>query len=342
MDWDLPRTPASAQLLVRLGAELGCPGQKLLAGTGLTTAMLADPRSEIGARQELGVVANLVVATGDRPGLGFTAGSRYHVTTYGLWGFMLISSPTPRVAVETALRYLDLTFAFCRIEAHEHGDELRVTLSAETLPLPVRRFLIEREAAAIRTLQREAFGDDVLTLTALRLALPAPGPVPDEGLFGVTARYDADETVLVFRGTALNQPMPQADEHTAALARAQCRDLLQRRRARAGLAGRVRDLLVEDPADPPGAERIAALLHISPRTLQRRLAEEGTSYRALLNEVREQLATELLVAGGLPVAEVARRLGYLELSSFSQAFRRWTGMGARAYRGAAARSRPRA
>lgn len=73
-------------------------------------------------------------------------------------------------------------------------------------------------------------------------------------------------------------------------------------------------------------------LQLSERTLRRRLAEEGTSLGALLDEVREKLAEELLVTGGSPVAQVAQRLGYLELSSFSQAFRRWKGMGPQAYR----------
>jgi AraC-like DNA-binding protein len=56
------------------------------------------------------------------------------------------------------------------------------------------------------------------------------------------------------------------------------------------------------------------------------------SFRGLLDEIREQIAEELLVTGGLSVAEVAGRLGYLEVYSFSQAFRRWKGAGPRAYR----------
>ncbi len=71
---------------------------------------------------------------------------------------------------------------------------------------------------------------------------------------------------------------------------------------------------------------------MSDRTLLRRLADEGVSFRGLLDEIREQLAEELLVTGGLSVAEVTGRLGYLEVSSFSQAFQRWKGVGSRAYR----------
>jgi AraC-like DNA-binding protein len=138
--------------------------------------------------------------------------------------------------------------------------------------------------------------------------------------------------VLAFDASALDQPMPQANEHAAAVALEQCRDILQRRRARSGTSGQVRDLLVARIADAPPAERAAAELGLSARTLQRRLADEGTSYRALLDEVREQLAEELLSTGGLTVGEVARRLGYVEVSSFSQAFRRWKGVSPRAFR----------
>jgi AraC-like DNA-binding protein len=70
---------------------------------------------------------------------------------------------------------------------------------------------------------------------------------------------------------------------------------------------------------------------MSSRTLRERLAAERTSYRELLDEIRERLAEEMLTEG-LTVAQAAERLGYQEVSSFSHAFRRWKGMGPRAYR----------
>jgi AraC-like DNA-binding protein len=94
----------------------------------------------------------------------------------------------------------------------------------------------------------------------------------------------------------------------------------------------VQTYLERTALSPPRLRQLAATLNVSDRTLRRRLADEGVSFRGLLDEIREQLAEELLVTGGLPVAEVAERLGYLEVSSFSQAFRRWKGVGPRAYR----------
>lgn len=153
-----------------------------------------------------------------------------------------------------------------------------------------------------------------------------------EKVFGMRPDFDAQENIIAFDGKLANVPLPQANEQTAAVALQHCRDLLDRRRARTGVAGQVRNILLEQLTAPPDAAAIADTLHLSERTLRHHLAQEGTSYRALLDEVRERLAEELLVAQGLPVAEIANRLGYVEVSSFSQAFRRWKGIGPRAFR----------
>ncbi|MBU3062708.1 helix-turn-helix transcriptional regulator [Nocardia sp. NEAU-G5] len=94
----------------------------------------------------------------------------------------------------------------------------------------------------------------------------------------------------------------------------------------------MRNILIAHMVSSPDGAAIAGQLHRSERTLRHQLAREGTSDRALLDEIREQLAEELLITQGLSVAEIAHRLGYVEVSSFSQAFRRWKGMSPRAFR----------
>jgi AraC-like DNA-binding protein len=91
------------------------------------------------------------------------------------------------------------------------------------------------------------------------------------------------------------------------------------------MSGRVRDVLLREPRHIPGQEDVAAALHVSARTLRRHLDEEGTSFRAVVEQTREYLAEELLVTAGLSVEQVADRLGYSESSSFVHAFRRWKG-----------------
>ena len=79
-------------------------------------------------------------------------------------------------------------------------------------------------------------------------------------------------------------------------------------------------------------EQLAARLNISPRTLRRRLEQEGTTFQELLAKVRSTLAKELLLTGKLSVEQVSERLGYSDAGSFYHAFKRWTGKPPSAFR----------
>ena len=83
---------------------------------------------------------------------------------------------------------------------------------------------------------------------------------------------------------------------------------------------------------PPHIEEIAASCPLKTRTLQRRLAEAGTTYSRIVDEVRFQAACRLLEDSSLPLAEIASALGYSDPANFTRAFTRWTGTTPRAYR----------
>lgn len=334
-----PRAPVGTMLTARFGEERGIDITTCLDGTGLGPDRLADPNLEVTLEQELAVSANLARALGNPPGLGIEVGTRFRLTSYGMWGFALISSPTLRSAIDVGLQFMDLTFALCEIEARQVGSELQLILSCDDVAPELRRFAVEREAAGIQTIQRDIFATPI-AISRVTFAFPPP---PRKAMklyrdvFGVVPEFDADRTALVLDAGLLDAPLPQANEITTAQALEHCRELLERRKARGGLAGQIRDVLVARLSDPPSASQVADLLHMSARTLRHQLAQEGTSFRLLLDEVRERLAEEYLNRG-LRVTEIAMRLGYVEASSFSQAFRRWKGIGPRAYRDMAGRS----
>lgn len=334
----LTRSAASTLLLVRLGVERGIDEATSLAGTGLTVDDLRRPGAEVLARQELAAITNLVDACPDDD-LALEAGTRYHLTTYGIWGFALASSPTVGSALEVGARFVDLSFTFCRLEVEQDDRELRLVLHDDELPAAVREFVVVRDLVGLRTILTELTAGS-LPLRRVSLALPRP---PDltryRGIFGVEPTFDAASNLAALDLSALDLPLPQADELTAAMTEAQCRALVEQRRARTGTAGQVRDLLAGTPSDMPTLPQVAAALTVSERTLRRRLDDEATSYRALVDEVRETLAEELLSTGGLSVEQVARRLGYAETASFTHAFTRWKGLSPRAFRQAGQRAR---
>jgi AraC-like DNA-binding protein len=329
--WDFPRGVAGTTLLVRFGVDRGLAERDLLAGSGLTAATLADPSAEVGAQQELQVVRNLAAAL---PDAGVAAGLSYHATTFGILGFAFISSPTMREAVAVALRYFDLSFAFTTPRVTLDGGQVRLELDDHLLPADVARFLVERDLAAIHTVINELVPGGVpLTGLALRAPEPAAGPAAHRAAFGLCPEFASGANAATFDAAYLDQPLPQANAHTVAMCEERCRELVSRRRARGGTAHEVRDRLTRIGALASGMPDIARELNLSTRTLRRRLSAEGTSFRVLLDEVREALAEELLTRGAVPVEDVAVRLGYAEASSFIHAFKRWKGVTPAAYKG---------
>jgi AraC-like DNA-binding protein len=223
------------------------------------------------------------------------------------------------------MRFVDLTYALTRISAQEGDGEVRLFFDDLDVPEHVRRFILLRDTSAALQLWHETLGRPVVPLrVTLRLPQPAD-PTPYEATFGVPPRFGAARSMLAFDAALLDQPLPQAAPLTAALCEAQCRDLLQRRHLRRGTSGRVRDILVRTGVIL-GQEEVAAEVHVSVRTLRRMLRDEGTTFRAIVEQTREHLAEELLVTAGLSVEQVAGRLGYSDASTFVHAFRRWKGV----------------
>ncbi|BBY53185.1 AraC family transcriptional regulator [Mycobacterium koreense] len=332
IDLHAKRSAASLAVMLDWAAGQGVTPQQCLAGTATTPALVRRPAAEVSGEQELTAIANILAAVGDRPGLGLQAAAHYPITAFGVWGYAILTSATLGEAIDVAVRFVRLSYAFCVFETRRLGDELSIVIDARAVPAAVRRFVVERDAAAIPTLYREIFGESPPRPARVAFALPDPGP--DLGIyeqfFGTAPVFDEAETSVTLCAAQLNVALPQASPHTAKLAEQQCRMLLERREARTGRAGVVRDLLLADPAHPPSLAHVAQRLATSSRTLRRQLEAEGTSFRRLLDEVRHHLGTELL-RNGMTVEQVAGRLGYTDVSNFSHAFRRWRAESPRDY-----------
>lgn len=321
---------ASVRLLVQLGVELGLTTSDCLRRSKIPLDCLDDPYCEIEASQELTVVRNLLRHLGHVQGLGFEAGRRYRPSGYGILGYMMLSSRSLRSAIDFTVRNLDLTFAFARFRTESQPQGYVITLDDGTIPEECRQFLIERDATAavaiMRQLLQQALPVERITFRFVR---PPYAERIEEFVRGPVA-FGAPANAIVVADEWMDQALPQTDDSTARLCEAQCRQILDRRRRRTRVSERVRQLLLQ-PRAAAMMEELATELGMAPRTLRRHLDAEGTSFRRLIDEVRETLAYELL-AQRMTVEEVAERLGYAEPSSFAHAFKRWTGVSPGTYR----------
>lgn len=309
--------------------ERGLDHAACLSGTSITIGDLNDATAEIEASEELTVIRNILAHLGDHPGLGMEVGGRAALGNSGLLGFAVLSSPSVRSAIEIGCRYLQLSDAFSNITFEESGEQAMIRLDTADIPPDVHDFLLEREVTAIVAVLPTLFRGSTEALLGqyqLDLKLGSErGSRIGASIPGVNVKYCQPSTVLTFPRWVLDNRPPHAHAHTAALLGAQCRDLLQARTHRRGLAEQVRARLLRDPGRIPSMSEIAAELHVDPRTLRRQLSTEDASFRTLVEEARTALSPGLFEIG-LSVEEVAKRLGYAEASSFSRAFTRWHGV----------------
>jgi AraC-like DNA-binding protein len=187
---------------------------------------------------------------------------------------------------------------------------------------------------------------------ALRLARDATSThlVPEDVWFAHAAPADSTEhreffrspihfssgvNGMVFRDADGARVLETADAPLAAIIQRRLDKALDKldRPADASTAARVRRLLVDGMGqEPRSITTIGREMGLSARTLSRRLVEEGTSFRAIQDEVRQQLAVALLGDASVSIAEVAFFLGYSEPAPFHRSFKRWTGTTPQAHR----------
>ncbi|WP_224794466.1 AraC family transcriptional regulator [Pseudomonas fluorescens] len=319
------------QLLTQFGLDQGLSLEICLQGTGLDCSLLADPGAEVDAEQELQLIRNLVVGCNAKPGLGLYMGHNYRLNNYGIWGFALLSSPTFREAVHLGIRYLGLTYAFHDVHQVEHDDEVHLLLVPREMPEELQAFVLERDLSGMLQVQRELLGESS-SLLRVELTLPEPDdPSPYTKEIGVLPLFGQRDNRFVFPRHLLDLPLTGANPQAMQACEKQCLLLLAKRNQRGGLAGQIRNLLLECPGRMPDMAQAAARLHLSTRTLRRHLEAEGSNFRLLLEEVRQTLAEELLAIGVLTLEEISERLGYGEVSNFIHAFKRWKGMAPRQF-----------
>ncbi|MBP2190386.1 AraC family transcriptional regulator [Nocardia goodfellowii] len=319
------RSVANVAILADVAHLHGLTASDCLRGTGIPPEAIRTPGAEIDAARELAVIRNVVTRLGDPPGLGLEAGLRSPATAHGAFGLAMVSSPTVRAALDIAVRYHRLS-SYMHYWHTYRGTEVVVCLDDSDVPEDLRGFLVEWEISAILMNWMIALGTPPQILRielsgGLRARL---GPLLSDQ-FEIPVVDGAGPHTAVIDATDFDQPMPFANPMTAILVEEQCAELLERRGLRQGFAGSVREVLMRRINGRVTQEEVAAVLNLSLRTMRRRLAEEGTSYRRLCVETYGSLAEDLL-STGLTVEDVAYRMGYAGAPSFSNAFKQWRGI----------------
>jgi AraC-like DNA-binding protein len=322
--YDLPG--AYINEILELAQRWNVRPAEILKGLPVTTTQLADPTTRVPLRVCEAIVARAHQLTHE-PALAVHVGTQMRLSSHGFLGFAAMTASSVREALDLAVRFASTRTSAIGIALYVEGDTASVEIEEKTDLGSLREFAVLALLVGIWQLGRALTGR--LLDGAGDCAFPEPDYV-QRLPHRERLRFGQPTHRLVFPASALDIPLITADPVATQLAREQCERELAAL-VDAGLPGRVRAAL-NARADAPSLPVIARELRVSPRTLKRKLAEHGTTFSAIRDDMRRQRALLLLDNRTLSIGEVAAKLGYSELPNFTRAFRKWTGVTPLAYR----------
>lgn len=268
-------------------------------------------------------------------GFGWRLGLSAKPTSYGANGILLLACPTLGEALAQVLRFESLVHDLGRSSFERRGAVVEYGWISHCAGHPAGAALVESVFAGLHTCAQWLAGRPI---TGFELefmhACDAETLRAIEASGGARVRQGGPAHRVRFDAALLDWPIPQADLALWPLLARHAEALLKARRpAEAAIAVRVRQSLLRRLGQREvRLADVADDLHLSTRTLQRRLADAGLAFQAQLDGLRHELACHYLAGSQLPIAEIAGLLGYQESPAFHHAFKQWQGMGPGQYR----------
>lgn len=305
------------------------PGEWLLRA-GISPGFLKEDAARVTSAQYTALFRVLVEALDDE-GIGFFSrplrrGSLALVIRSTL-GARTAGAALKRILNGLQLLQEDVRFAFVT-----RGERVGVQMEIPPAYLPERIFIHEMLLRILLSITAWLHGAHLKKLV-FDLATPRPRYAAEfTRLFPGEVHFDQARTALWFDAAVLNQSMRHDETSLRLFLERTPEAIIVPERRQLGASGRVRKCLLAGRPQWRSLEEVADALHMAVSTLQRHLASEGTSFQALKDELRRDVAIARLNSSTTPLAALALELGFSDSATFQRAFKTWTGSAPGAYR----------
>ena len=305
---------------------------KLLRQSGLSLADIANPENQLSINSVMKLMHEAALATGD-PCLGLSFAESFPAGGGGLWVYLFKNSRTVDEALSSAARFSGLLWQTTQVHYDKDGDGALIWHSwPDEITAPKSQYSSFALAALILRLRQFT----TVSWQPEFVELPhEPLPCADKArrVFGPEIRYRSERASIRFDLATLNEKLPKADANLKSILQQIGEHTIEEYPASGDIVSAttaaIRAQLSERRAS---IELVASKLGFSVRRLQTALSGEGTTFEELLSDTRKQRAGELLKDPDLPMTEIAKTLGFSEVSSFTRAAQRWFGASPTAYR----------
>lgn len=327
---------STSQVLWRILESEGIDPREVFSASGLDRRLWQKPDSRFADSDLDRAWAAAVKLTGD-PCLGLKAAEHLNPASLHAFGFAWLASDSLHDGLSRMVRFVDLISDGLSLQLSLSDNQCRFSIERATLKPTAMASRLDSIWAGLITLCRTLVTPD-LSPMSVTLSRPKPDCAANYfALFRAPVEFSAVKDSMVFDREIAERPLPAANRALAHANDQVISDYLERFKA-TDLPGQVRTRMIELlPTGNFSETQLAHALNISSRTLQRKLADAGTSYSALLDEARQDLALRFIGEQRYSIKETSYLLGFSEPGNFSRAFRRWTGEAPSRYRERASR-----
>jgi AraC-like DNA-binding protein len=303
---------------------LGADFEMVARRAGVPATMFHDAAGRLSFVEAERLLHECEQAT-DCPHFGMLLGMRAGVEAAGLLGELALHATSVLESLRTIQAHLHLQHRGAALGLHQRNQrETELAYVIYHPEHPGARHVAEGVLAIVMDILRRLCGPRWAPIEVTFARDQPRDTTAYRKCFGAGLRFNAPRFALVFDSGWLGLEIPGADAAEQLRLAKRLTELERSRRS--STSERTRALLTQMLVElPPSADRMAQLLGVSARTLNRRLASEGTSFKALLEDARFSLAGQLLRETRLPAIEIAAALHYTTPSAFSRAFKSWNG-----------------
>lgn len=303
----------------------------LLSKANIPSSALNQQNFHLSAEQELSFTQQTIELLA-QPDLGLKMGSAYHLAGYGILGMAISTSDNLLNAAKTLFNYILMTWTYMHWSLSEDNGIATISLKPLRELGSCNQYMIDRGLIASYIVFKEGLGQEFPLLEVNIMQKKPEYSEHYSELFNCKINFDCESNNYKFDAKHLYTQFLQADPNTNAIYSIECEktcDLLQ---DTVSFADLIRSHVLELGNHQSSLEAIAKKMFTTPRTIQRKLAKEGVSFKKVLEEARCSLAVHFLQTTDITIENIACKVGYNDASAFSHAFKRWTGKSPRDYR----------
>ena len=325
----------AGRILWRMLENQGIDPEPLFKEAGLDSSSLDNPLVRYPVK-EATLVWTRASEMLDDPAFGLTIAKVWHPSDFHALGCALMASTTLRDAMNRLVRYNPVVYDVISYSLVERDGRAILSYNPVSGELDEPAILEDTRWAVVLDMCRRVYGADLDPLE-VTLWHDEPESGMDEFLayFRCPLRFGEPVASMTFPSEVLDRPLPGSNRELALSLDRTLIDYVEKQQ-RDDIVSRTKSAISEYlPSGNVASEVVAGTLNISPRSLQRKLAAEGTTYRKLVDTVRQDLSESYVTDGNFSLTEISYLLGFSSQAAFSRAFKRWTGVTPQEFRDAA-------